>query len=130
MKSYKNYIDGQAVAARSGKTFLDRNPADRRDILGAVPRSAAADIDRAVQSAKRAMPGWVATPAPKRAEVLFRSAQILEQKKEDLACLMTREMGKLLRESRADVQEAIDTAYFFAGEGRRLYGQTVPSELK
>ncbi len=130
MKSYKNYIDGQAVDAKSGKTFLDRNPADRRDILGAVPRSAAADIDRAVQSAKKAMPGWAATPAPKRAEVLFRSAQILEQKKEDLACLMTREMGKLLRESRADVQEAIDTAYFFAWEGRRLYGQTVPSELK
>lgn len=130
MKSYKNYIDGQAVGAISDETFLDRNPADRRDILGAVPRSAAADIDRAVQSAKKAMPGWAATPPPRRAEVLFRSAQILEQKKEELARLMTREMGKLLRESRADVQEAIDTAYFFAGEGRRLYGQTVPSELK
>ncbi len=130
MKSYRNFIDGQAVSAGSGKTFLDRNPADRRDILGAVPRSAAADIDRAVQSAKKAMPGWAATPPPRRAEVLFRSAQILEQKKEELACLMTREMGKLLRESSADVQEAIDTAYFFAGEGRRLYGQTVPSELK
>ncbi len=130
MKNYKNFIGGQWVSAGSGKTFLDRNPADRRDILGTMPRSGAIDIGRAVQSAKKAMPGWSATPAPKRAEILFRSAQILERQKEALACVMTREMGKLLRESRADVQEAIDTAYFFAGEGRRLYGQTVPSELK
>src|SRR3989338_3281219 len=130
MKNYKNFIGGQWMSAVSDETFLDRNPADRRDILGTMPRSGSPDIGRAVQSAKKAMPDWAATPAPKRAEILFRSARILEDRKEELASVMTREMGKLLRESHADVQEAIDTAYFFAGEGRRLYGQTVPSELR
>lgn len=130
MTDHQNYIDGLWVDSASGLLFKDVNPADRRDVLGRFQRSNKKDIDHAVRVARRALPGWSALPAPKRGEILFRSALLLEQKKDFLARSMTREMGKTLKESRADVQEAIDTAYFFAGEGRRLYGQTTPSELK
>ncbi len=130
MNEYKNFVNGERVFSKTGKTFLDVNPADRRDVIGRMQRSGPADIDRAVKAAKEALSGWKATPAPKRAQILFKSARILEERKEELARTMSREMGKIMKETRADVQEAIDTAYFFAGEGRRLYGQTVPSELK
>lgn len=130
MKIHKNLINGEWVVSKAGKTFRDVNPADHRDVIGLVQRSGPADIDRAVRAAKEALPAWIAMPAPKRAMILFKSALILEERKEELARLMIREMGKTLKETRGDVQEAIDTAYFFAGEGRRLYGHTVPSELK
>ncbi len=130
MKIYKNLISGEWVSSKSGRTFVDVNPSDRRDVIGHMQRSGPADIDLAVKAAQAALPQWSALPAPKRAEILFKSARILEERKEELATLMTREMGKIMKETRGDVQEAIDTAYFFAGEGRRLYGQTVPSELK
>jgi len=127
---HDNFIGGKWVPSVENLFFKDLNPADTRDILGRFRRSTAPDAHRAVRAAKDALPGWSATPAPKRAEVLFRSARILEEKKEELSKVMTREMGKTLKETRGDVQEAIDTAYFFGGEGRRLYGQTTPSELK
>lgn len=130
MIDYDNFIGGKWVPSAENLFFKDFNPADTRDVLGRFRRSTAPDVHRAVRAAKEALPGWSATPAPKRAEVLFRSARILEEKKEELSRVMTREMGKPLKETRGDVQEAIDTAYFFGGEGRRLYGQTTPSELK
>lgn len=130
MRIYRNWVGGEWRACLSGRLMDDRNPADRRDLLGRFQRSQANDISAAVCAAKNALPGWKTNPAPKRAEILFKSARILEEKKERLAHLMTREMGKTLKETRADVQETIDTAYYYAGEGRRLFGQTTPSELK
>jgi aldehyde dehydrogenase (NAD+) len=125
-----NFIDGVWCPARSGETFENRNPANRDDLIGQVARSSQVDVDAAVEAAGRAYPAWRLVPAPRRAEVLFRAAEILAQQKESLARDMTREMGKVLDEARGDVQEAIDMTYFMAGEGRRLYGQTVPSELR
>jgi aldehyde dehydrogenase (NAD+) len=129
MDVHNNLIDGHRVPARDGRIIEDRNPADWREMVACVPRSGPKDVHAAVEAARRALPAWSATPAPKRAHVLLRSAVLLEERKDVLAKFMTREMGKPLKETRGDVQEAIDTAYFFAGEGRRLYGQTMPSEL-
>lgn len=130
MKTYQNFIGGEWLPAKGGETFLDVNPANRREILGRFQRSRVVDVGWAVNAAKKALADWMLTPAPKRGQILFRSAQILETRKEELARLMTGEMGKVLKEAQADVQEAIDTAYFFAGEGRRLEGHTIPSELR
>ncbi len=113
----------------SGDVFESRNPADRDDVLGVFQRGNALDVDRAVEAALAAFPSWSSLPAPKRADYLLRVGLALEREKEELARLMTREMGKTLREARADVQEAIDLAFYIAGEGRRLFGHTVPSEL-
>jgi aldehyde dehydrogenase (NAD+) len=124
-----NFIAGRWVAAASGRTFENRNPADREDLVGAFPESGRADVDAAVEAAKRAFPGWRATPAPRRAEILYAAGEILKRDKEKLARLMTREMGKVVAETRGDVQEAIDMAFLAAGEGRRLFGFTTPSEL-
>jgi aldehyde dehydrogenase (NAD+) len=129
MKIYKNFVGGEWVSSKKGRTFADVNPADHRDILGRMQRSGAADVDLAVKTAQKALKSWKALPAPKKAMILYKSARILEERKEELSLLMMREMGKTAKECRGDVQEAIDTAYFFAGEGRRLYGQTTPSEL-
>lgn len=124
-----NLIGGRRMPAKGGLFIDDRNPADDRDLIARVPRSGPRDVAAAVEAARAAQPAWAALPPPKRALILSRSAVLLERKKDSLSALMTREMGKPLKETRADVQEAIDTAQFFAGEGRRLYGQTVPSEL-
>jgi aldehyde dehydrogenase (NAD+) len=129
MESHRNYIGGRWVAARSGKKFLDRNPADLDDVVGDFPSSAAADVDDAVAAAEKARDGWRRTPAPKRGELLFKVGEILTRRKEEIARAMTREMGKVLKEARGDVQEGIDTAYLHGGEGRRLHGFTAPSEL-
>lgn len=126
---YKNYIDGKWVEAKSGKTFEDRNPADRHDLIGLFPASGPADVDHAVGAAKRAFAKWRLVPAPKRGEILYRVGELLRERKEEIARVMTREMGKILKESRGDVQEGIDTAFYAAGEGRRLFGETTPSEL-
>lgn len=128
-KVYKNFIGGEWVESRTGKTFENLNPADTTDVVGIFQASGKHDVDDAVAAARIAFEKWRLTPAPKRAEIIFRAGQILEQRKEDCARDMTREMGKVLKETRGDVQEAIDTAYFMAGEGRRLFGATVPSEL-
>ena len=126
---YHNLIDGFWVPSVSGAVFQNRNPADASDLIGEFQQSTAEDVRRAIHAARRAYESWRLVPAPKRAEVLFRAAHLLEARKEALARDMTREMGKVLAETRGDVQEAIDMTYFMAGEGRRLYGQTVPSEL-
>jgi acyl-CoA reductase-like NAD-dependent aldehyde dehydrogenase len=128
--TFENLIDGRRVPASSGQTFENRNPANRDDLIGLFPRSTATDVDAAVDAASRAFRHWRLVPAPKRAEILFRAAQILAERKEPYARQMTREMGKILEETRGDVQEAIDMSYLMAGEGRRLSGQTVPSELR
>src|ERR1700684_3613723 len=128
-KVLKNFIDGEWVESSTGETFEDRNPADTRDVVGIFQKSAKADVDAAVNAAKRAFANWRLVPAPRRAEVVFRAAEILIERKEDYAREMTREMGKVLAETRGDVQEAIDAAYYNAGEGRRLFGPTVPSEM-
>ncbi|MGH9378052.1 MAG: aldehyde dehydrogenase family protein [Terriglobia bacterium] len=126
---HKNYIDGRWVESASGKTFERVNPADHREAAGAFQDSNAEDVDRAVAAAASAYPKWRLTPAPKRGELLYRVAQRLEKRKEELSRQMTREMGKALTEARGDVQEAIDMTYYMAGEGRRQFGQTTPSEL-
>src|SRR5271169_1743979 len=128
-KVLKNFIDGEWVESSTGQTFEDRNPADTRDVVGIFQKSARADVDAAVDAAKRAFTKWRLVPAPRRAEMVFRAAEILIERKEGCARDMTREMGKVLAETRGDVQEAIDCAYYMAGEGRRMFGPTVPSEL-
>ena len=126
---YFNYIDGKWKASASGRTFEDLNPANRTDVLGLFPRSDARDVDEAVKAARAHFARWRQVPAPHRAEIMFRAAELMVKRKEELAALMTREMGKVLKESRGDVQEGIDMTYFIAGEGRRLFGHTTPSEL-
>src|SRR5277367_2830683 len=127
--TYKNLIGGQWVASHSGKTFQNINPAKHDDIVGEFQESNTTDINDAVAAANEAWKTWRLTPAPKRAEILYRTGEILLQRKEQYANDMTREMGKVLAETRGDVQEAVDTAFYMAGEGRRLFGQTTPSEL-
>ncbi len=128
-KVYKNLIGGEWVESRSGRTFENQNPANTKDIVGIFPRSNQDDVNDAIGAAKKAFERWRLTPAPRRGEIIYRCAQILQERKEDYARDMTREMGKILKETRGDVQEAIDTAFYMAGEGRRLDGHTVPSEL-
>jgi aldehyde dehydrogenase (NAD+) len=125
-----NFIGGRWVPSRSGRTFENRNPADRRDLIGAFQDSTADDVETAIAAAARAYSSWRLVPAPRRAELLLSAARLLVERKEAFARDMTREMGKVLEETRGDVQEAIDMTSFMAGEGRRLYGQTVPSELR
>ncbi len=126
---YKNIIAGKRLESVSGKTFENINPADTNDVAGSFQRSNAEDIAKAVEAAKAAYRGWKHTPPPKRAEILFRAGHLLMERKDALARDMSREMGKPLEESRGDVQEAIDMAFYMAGEGRRLSGQTTTSEL-
>src|SRR6185436_16631994 len=130
MPTYQNFIDGSWEVSASGEVFENRNPADRSDLVGLFQKSNAADVARAIEAARRAYATWRLVPAPRRAEILFRAAQLLIERKEPYARDMTREMGKVLEETRGDVQEAIDMTFFMAGEGRRQSGQTVPSELR
>jgi aldehyde dehydrogenase (NAD+) len=127
--TFHNLIGGQWLPAVSGKTMLNLNPADHTDVVGAFPSSHAEDVALAVAAAKKAFASWRLVPAPKRAEILVRAGLLLKERKEQYAREMTREMGKVLAETRGDVQEAIDEAFYVAGEGRRLFGQTTPSEL-
>ncbi len=124
----KNFINGKWVDARSGQTMPSINPATG-EVLGQVPNSGPEDVALAVQAAKAAYARWRKVPAPRRAEILFRAAERLVEEKETLGRIMTQEMGKVVTESRGDVQEAIDMTYFVAGEGRRLHGYTTPSEM-
>jgi acyl-CoA reductase-like NAD-dependent aldehyde dehydrogenase len=128
--TYHNLIGGEWVPAASGRTLENLNPADHSDVVGAFPSSHAEDVDAAVAAAKNAYASWRLVPAPKRAEILVRAGSLLQERKEQYAHDMTREMGKVLAETRGDVQEAIDEAFYVAGEGRRLFGQTTPSELQ
>jgi alpha-ketoglutaric semialdehyde dehydrogenase len=127
---HHNYIDGRWTASLSGHTFENRNPANRDDLIGLFQQSSGADVEAALAAAARAYETWRLVPAPRRAEILFKAAQIIADRKETFARDMTREMGKILNETRGDVQEAIDMTFYMAGEGRRMFGQTVPSELR
>jgi alpha-ketoglutaric semialdehyde dehydrogenase len=130
MRTFQNFIAGQWAAPADGEYFENVNPADTGDVIGRFPLSNRADVDRAVASAKRGFEQWRQTPAPARGDVLRRVGDLLTERKEELADLMTREMGKPLNETRGDVQEGIDTAYYAATQGRQLFGHTVPSELR
>jgi len=128
-KLFKNFINGEWVDSRGGASYENRNPANTDEIIGTFVSSNAADANQAVSAARAAYKTWRLVPAPKRAEILYRAAEILVKRKEEFSSDMTREMGKVLAETRGDVQEAIDMTYYMAGEGRRLFGQTTPSEL-
>ena len=125
----QNFIGGEWVDALSGETFDSRSPADG-ELIGTFPKSGAEDVDRAVAAAKEAYEDWRLVPAPRRGEILFRFAHVLVEHKTELTDLMTHEMGKVKPEAGGDVQEAIDMSYYMGGEGRRLFGQTTPSELR
>jgi alpha-ketoglutaric semialdehyde dehydrogenase len=127
---YNNYIDGQWVPSASGETFENRNPANTEDLIGVFQKSTKGDVEAALGAAARAYESWRLVPAPRRAEILFKAAQLIVERKDAFARDMTREMGKVLNETRGDVQEAIDMTFYIAGEGRRMFGQTVPSELR
>ena len=128
--TYGNYIDGQWVPSGSGQTFENRNPANTDDLIGIFQHSNRKDVEAALDAARTAYESWRLVPAPIRAEMLYRVAQLIAERKEQYARDMTREMGKVLNETRGDVQEAIDMTFYMAGEGRRMFGQTVPSELR
>src|SRR5215216_7990216 len=129
IRKYPNYIGGEWVASGSGEWFEDANPADTRDVVGRFPVSTREDVERAVAAARSAADRWRRLPAPRRAEILFRLGEILVRHKDRFAREMTREMGKVLKETGGDVQEAIDCTYYTAGEGRRLHGFTTPAEM-
>ncbi|RCJ40802.1 aldehyde dehydrogenase [Nostoc minutum NIES-26] len=124
-----NYIDGQWLSAAAGTILESRNPALVHEVVATFPRSQADDVDTAVAAARKAYHSWRKVPAPARAEYVFRVGELLLQHKEELAQLISREMGKPLTEARGDIQEGIDCAFYSAGEGRRLFGQTTPSEM-
>jgi len=128
-RRHGNYIAGEWRDAASGRTFENRNPADTSELIGSFADSGPEDVESAVAAARAAYPKWKALPAPKRGEILYRAAELLVKRKEDFSRDMTREMGKVLDETRGDVQEAIDMTYYMAGEGRRQFGQTTPSEM-
>ncbi len=128
-KEYLNFINGRFVPVKGGKVYENRNPANTDDLIGIFPASGQGDVAMAVEAAKAAYPKWRSIPAPQRGEIIRRATEILIHRKEELARLMTREMGKVLKETRGDVQEAIDTGLYAAGESRRLWGKMVPSEL-
>ena len=126
---FLNYIGGTWVPSSTNETFVSRNPANVDEELGSFPRSRSVDVDKAVAAAADAYASWHRVPVPERADYVLRVGLILEKRKEELSELMTREMGKTLRESRGDVQEGIDFCLYMAGEGRRFFGNTVPAEL-
>jgi alpha-ketoglutaric semialdehyde dehydrogenase len=128
-KRFGNLIGGKCVTEGSHGTFETRNPANTDEVIGVFPKSGKREVDAAVAAAKRAQAKWRLVPAPKRGEILKRAGDLLVKHKEELARIETREMGKILDETRGDVQEGIDTAYYMAGEGRRLFGDTVPCEF-
>lgn len=127
-ETYKNFIGGQWVAALSGETFQNLNPADTRDVVGLFSRSGQEDTRKAIDAAREAQPKWAAMPAPKRGEILFKAAQLLEARAEAVAKDMTREEGKTLPEAKAEVGRAINILRYFGGEGSRLCGEAIPSE--
>jgi len=128
LQEYKLFINGEWVDSETGEKFEDVNPATLETIAH-LQKASVDDVQRAVESAMEAFDSWSGSPAPLRGKILFRAARMLEERKEELSRLMTQEMGKILKEARGDVQEAIDMTYYAAGEGRRLLGETTPSEL-
>ncbi len=128
-KVFRNHINGEYIDSVSGETFENRNPANRAEVIGIFPKSTAEDVDKAVKAARAAYKDWRLVPAPQRGEIMKKAGDIMVERKEEISRLMTREMGKVIAETRGDTQEGIDTAYYAFGESRRMYGRTVPSEL-
>ena len=128
-KKYQNFIGGEWVDSNSGETFTNRNPANWEELVGVFPKSNKEDVDKAVKTARKAYDNWRLVPVPERGEIMKKAGDIMTNRKEEIAQLMTREMGKVLAETRGDTQEGIDTAYYAFGESRRLFGHTVPSEM-
>lgn len=126
---FKNYIDGKWVASSLGATFENRNPANWDEVIGTFPISGDADVEAAVAAAVKAYESWRLMPAPARGDIMRRAGDIMLRRKDELAAIMTREMGKTIAETRGDAQEGIDTAFYCATEGRRLFGINTPSEL-
>ena len=124
-----NFINNAWVPSKTGRTFDNINPADTTDVIAAFPLSSADDVHDAVEAAARAFASWRLMPAPKRGDILRRAGDIFTRRKDELAEIMTREMGKTVTETKGDIQEAIDTAYYAATETRRLFGYTAPSEM-
>ena len=128
-KKYKNFVGGEWTDSSTRETFENRNPANWNELVGVFPKSGQDDIDEAVKSARTAYESWRLVPAPERGEIMKKAGDIMTNRKVEIAQLMTREMGKVLAETRGDTQEGIDTAYYAFGESRRMFGHTVPSEL-
>ncbi|MFZ4621879.1 MAG: aldehyde dehydrogenase family protein, partial [Bacteroidota bacterium] len=128
-RKFQNLINGKWMDAVSGRTFENRNPANWEEVVGIFPKSGKEDVDAAVKAARAAFEKWRLVPAPKRGDIMRAIGDLMVKRKEEIAREMTREMGKVLAETRGDVQEGIDTAYYASVEGRRLFGHTVPSEL-
>ena len=128
VSKYQLFINGEWVSSESGETFTRVNPADPDEVIGNFQKGNAIDTEKAIDSAERAFDSWSDTPAPKRAEYIFKAAQLLSENKDELSQIMTREMGKTLLDASADVQEAINVGLYVAGEGKRLFGYTAPSE--
>jgi len=127
--TFRHFIAGEWCDSTSGATFESHNPADTRDVIGRFQQGTPADVAMAIRAAADAGAMWRRTPAPKRGEILYRFGALMAEHKERLSRAMTREMGKVIAEARGDVQEGIDIAFLMAGEGRRMFGDTVPSEL-
>jgi len=125
----KNYISGAWTPSKTARTFNNINPANTDDVIGAFPLSSADDVNDAVKAAAEAYKAWRLVPAPKRGDMLRKAGDIFTRRKDELADIMTREMGKPTFETAGDIQEAIDTCYYAATETRRLFGYTVPSEM-
>ena len=128
-QKFQNLINGKWVDAQSGRTFENRNPANWEEVVGIFPKSGKEDVNEAVKAARAAFEKWRLVPAPKRGDIMRAIGDLMVKRKEEISREMTREMGKVLAETRGDVQEGIDTAYYASTEGRRLFGNTVPSEL-
>jgi acyl-CoA reductase-like NAD-dependent aldehyde dehydrogenase len=128
MREHGLYIDGRWVPSASGRSFATTNPTTG-EVLATFAEGAREDVEKAFRAASKARLKWQAFPAPKRGEILLRAASIMGRRKEELGKLVTREMGKVVSEGKGDVQEAIDLLEYIAGEGRRLFGETTPSEL-
>src|SRR5215210_4585884 len=129
MDTYRNFVKGEWVESSSQKTAENLNPANTEDVLGIVRLSTREEARGAVEAAAEAFRGWRATPAPTRGRIVARFARLLEQEKEGVAALLTREEGKTISEARGELQRAINVAEFCAGESRRMNGETIPSEL-
>ena len=130
MKQYKNFIGGKLLDSKSGRTFENRNPANWDEVVGIFPKSNVEDLNDAIAAAKKAYQEWRKVPWPMRSELMRKVAEIMIAKKEKLAQIMTREMGKVIKETRGDTQEGIDTALYASIEGRKHFGYTLPSELR
>jgi len=130
MKQYKNFIGGKFLDSKSGRTFENRNPANWDEVVGIFPKSNIEDLNDAIGVAKKAYEEWRRMPWPMRSDIMRKVAEIMIARKEDLAQIMTREMGKVIKETRGDTQEGIDTALYASVEGRKYFGYTLPSELR